>query len=51
VIASRGCPIGCDFCSVPDLFGRHLRTPKLTQEQLHREVGKLWRIRLGEEVI
>jgi len=26
VIASRGCPIGCDFCSVPDLFGRHLRT-------------------------
>ena len=32
------------FCGV-------LRTPKLPLEQLHREVGKLWRIRLGEEVI
>ncbi len=32
------------FCGV-------LRTPKLPLEQFHREVGKLWRIRLGEEVI
>ena len=32
------------FCGV-------LRTPKLPLDRFHREVGKLWRIRLGEEVI
>ena len=25
ILATRGCPIDCDFCSVPDLFGRRLR--------------------------
>lgn len=24
--ASRGCPLNCDFCSVPDSFGRSFRT-------------------------
>jgi len=26
VFAARGCSIGCDFCSVPELFGTKLRT-------------------------
>ena len=25
VFASRGCPIDCDFCGVPRMFGRHTR--------------------------
>ena len=25
LFASRGCPIGCDFCSVPGLYGRKMR--------------------------
>lgn len=25
VFASRGCPIDCDFCGVPEMFGKHTR--------------------------
>ena len=40
----------------PDLsrynfFNGVLRTPHFSLDRFHREVGKLWRIRLGEEVI
>lgn len=34
-----------------NFFNGVLRTPHLSLERFHREVGKLWRIRLGEEVI
>ncbi|MGB9642185.1 MAG: B12-binding domain-containing radical SAM protein [Candidatus Ratteibacteria bacterium] len=39
VQATRGCPFGCDFCSVSDFFGRTYRTRPV--EDIVREVKQL----------
>ena len=38
VFAARGCPIDCDFCSVPTLFGRALRMRPV--EDVVREIAE-----------
>jgi radical SAM superfamily enzyme YgiQ (UPF0313 family) len=38
---SRGCPCACEFCDVPDVFGRRPRTK--TPEQMLRELDALRR--------
>lgn len=39
VFAARGCPIGCDFCSVTRLFGRSYRFRPV--EEVVREIGSI----------
>jgi len=42
VVASVGCPMGCDFCGTTEMFsGRRLRL--MTPEQVHRELQRAWR--------
>lgn len=39
VFATRGCPMGCDFCAVPEMFGRRLR--KRPVDQVVAEINQL----------
>lgn len=42
VVASVGCPMGCDFCGTTEMFCRQ-RIPLMTPEQVHREFRRAWR--------
>lgn len=41
VFASRGCPIDCDFCSVPSMFGKKMRLRPVEHviEEISRQKG------------
>ncbi len=40
---SRGCPNSCDFCSVPQVFGRRLRQKSLTTIKQELQTAKQYR--------
>jgi hypothetical protein len=42
VVASLGCPMGCDFCGTTEMFKKR-RIPLMTPEQVHREFRRAWR--------
>ncbi len=47
VIANRGCPAPCSYCSVPQYFGRKIRRRRVDDvadeiQRLHRERGITW---------
>jgi hypothetical protein len=42
VVASVGCPMGCDFCGTTEMFCQ-TRIPLMTPEQVHRELRRAWR--------
>jgi len=41
VVASVGCPMGCDFCGTTEMFCKQ-RIRLLTPEQVHREFKRAW---------
>jgi haloalkane dehalogenase len=42
VVASVGCPRGCDFCGTTEMFS-HQRVELLSPEQVHAEMRRAWR--------